>query len=120
MAKPATKDMIKRQTIKSMKSIGTYRPEYNTIIDIYAGLVSEYHRAIEDFEKDGRRHEVFTAAGGTKKSGIVATLENLRKDILAYSDRLCLNPKALEKITVEQGQKSPFAQLIESIEKDRL
>lgn len=35
-----------------------------------------------------------TAAGGSKKSGLVASIETLRKDIVTYSDRLLLNPKS--------------------------
>ena len=89
-----------------MKKLGVHKPEYNRLIDIYAGLVYQYHKALDDFEKDGCRYETETAAGGTKKSGIVATLENLRKDILAYSDRLCLNPQSMKTGKPGGGKKS--------------
>ncbi|MNS40947.1 hypothetical protein D3C72_732870 [compost metagenome] len=65
--------------------------------------------ANEEFEEGGYKYETETAAGGTKKSAIVATLENLRKDIVAYSDRLCLNPKALETVTKDSPKKSKLA-----------
>ncbi|MNI80526.1 hypothetical protein D3C73_1370620 [compost metagenome] len=57
------------------------------------------------FEDEGMQYESYTAAGGAKKSPIVATLESLRKDILAYSNQLCLNPKSLESVTVEDNNK---------------
>ena len=110
-----TKNSIKLATIRDMKKLGIHKPEYNRLIDIYAGLVYQYHKALDDFEKDGCRYETETAAGGTKKSGIVATLENLRKDILAYSDRLCLNPKSLETVTTETTQKSKLAQVLSEL-----
>ncbi|WP_225230283.1 P27 family phage terminase small subunit [Ureibacillus galli] len=97
MAKKATtKETIAKNTIRDMKNLGTYKPEYDPLIDVYADIFSQYLRANKEFEESGYRYETETAAGGTKKSAIVATLENLRKDLLAYSDRLCLNPKSLK------------------------
>ena len=54
--------------------------------------------------------------GGAKKAPIVATLESLRKDILAYSDRLCLNPKSLENVTAEKTSKSTLARVLSKLE----
>lgn len=83
---------------RDMKSLNTYRLEYDRLIEIYVDLNIEYDQSMAEFERGGRQYETETAAGGTKKSAIVATLESLRKDIIAYSDRLCLNPKAIEMI----------------------
>lgn len=93
--KATTKDTIAKNTIRDMKKLGVYKPEYNPLIDVYADMMSQYIKANQEFVKGGYRYETTTAAGNPKKSGIVATLENLRKDILAYSDRLCLNPKSM-------------------------
>lgn len=109
-------DSIKRYTITAMKELGTHKVQYNRIIDIYAGLVHQYLIALRDFEEGGYKYEVETGTGGTKKSPIVATLENLRKDILAYSDRLCLNPKTFESVTVETVKKSKLESVLESLE----
>lgn len=106
MAKGTLKETIKKQTIKDMKSLGIYKSEYNRVINIYAELVSQYSKISQKFEDDEHPFEVSTADGGSKKSPVVLTLETLRKDILAYSDRLCLNPKALESITIENKKKS--------------
>lgn len=115
MAKMPTKETIKRATIADMRKLGIHKPEYNRLIDIYADLVFQYQVADENFRIGGYQYETETAAGGTKKSAIVATLETLRKDILAYSDRLCLNPKALETVTAESGQKSKLAQVLSEL-----
>ena len=116
MAKVPTQESIKRKTIRDMKELGVHKPQFNRLIDIYAGLVHQYLIALKEFEASGYVYEVETAAGGSKKSPIVATLENLRKDILAYSDRLCLNPKAFESVTVETVKKSKLESILESLE----
>ncbi|WP_089610082.1 P27 family phage terminase small subunit [Dehalobacterium formicoaceticum] len=111
----AAKETIKRATIRDMKKLGTHKPEFNRLIDIYAELVHQYQRAVADFEESGYQYETETAAGNPKKSGIVSTMENLRKDILAYSDRLCLNPKSLETVTVEVPKKSKLAEALSGL-----
>ncbi|BFH59442.1 MULTISPECIES: P27 family phage terminase small subunit [Paenibacillus] len=109
MANVPTKETIKRRTIEDMKSLGVHKPQYNRVVDLYAELVFQFLTLNKKFEDEGYKYESFTAAGGAKKSPIVATLESLRKDILAYSDRLCLNPKSLENVTVEKKGKSALA-----------
>lgn len=115
MAKIKTKESIKRQTIKDMKALGIYKEQYNKLIEIYAELVEQYSILVAEFEAGGYRYEVNTDQGGSKKAPIVATLESLRKDILAYSDRLCLNPKALETVTAETGKKSALATVLKEL-----
>lgn len=116
MPKLPTRETIKRATIGDMKALGVHKPQYNRLVSIYADLVFQYNESMQDFEESGRQYETETAAGGSKKSPIVATLETLRKDILAYSDRLGLNPKALETITAEQAGKSKLASVLGSLE----
>ncbi|RDV26302.1 P27 family phage terminase small subunit [Lysinibacillus capsici] len=94
MSKVPSKETIKRRTVSDMKALGVHKPQYNRLIDAYSDIVHQYLTLTERFEKEGYEYESYTAAGGAKKSPIVATLESLRKDILAYSDRLCLNPKS--------------------------
>ncbi|MBT2656627.1 P27 family phage terminase small subunit [Bacillus sp. ISL-18] len=113
MAKPTTsKSALKKNTIRDMKNLGVYKEEYDPLIDVYADLLSQYIRANKEFEQSGYQYETETAAGGTKKSAIVATLESLRKDLLAYSDRLCLNPKSIQSVTTEAPKQSKLAQLL--------
>ncbi|NOJ72474.1 P27 family phage terminase small subunit [Paenibacillus alvei] len=112
MAKSPSKETIKRATITDMKSLGVHKPQYNRLIEIYAELVFQYNTLSEEFAAGGYQYEVSTDQGGAKKSPILASLETLRKDILAYSDRLCLNPKSFDSVTVEQTKKSKLQGLM--------
>ncbi len=117
MARSPTKESIKRATISDMKALGIHKPQYNRLVDIYAELVFQYNTLTEEFEAGGYQYETSTDQGGAKKSPILASLENLRKDILAYSDRLCLNPKSLETVTTEKKGKSALAAALSTLEK---
>lgn len=115
MTRTATKETIKRATVADMRKLGTHKTQYNRIIDIYSDLVSQYLKLSKEFEEGGYEYEVSTDQGGSKKSPIVATLETLRKDILAYSDRLCLNPKSLETVTTEKANKSKLESVLSGL-----
>ena len=112
-----TKETIKRATIKDMKELGIHKPQYNRLVDIYAETVHQYLRAVADFEDSNYQYETETAAGNPKKSGIVSAMETLRKDILQYSDRLCLNPRSLENVTSETGKTSTLANILNELDK---
>jgi len=114
--KVPSKETVKRATITDMKALGIHKPQYNRLIDIYAELVFQYNTLSVEFEEGGYQYEVSTDQGGAKKSPILASLETLRKDILAYSDRLCLNPKSLETVTTEKKGKSVLAAALSKLE----
>lgn len=113
-----SKETIKRRTISDMKKMGTHRSEYNRIIDIYSQLINQYLILTKEFQDGGYEHEVPTADGSTKKAPIVATLESLRKDILQYSDRLCLNAKSYGDRVVEKGSTSSLADVLSKFDSD--
>ncbi|MFE1630753.1 P27 family phage terminase small subunit [Brevibacillus reuszeri] len=116
MADVPTKETIKRRTIEDMKKLGVHKPQYNRVVDLYAELVFQFLTLNKQFEEEGYQYESYTAAGGAKKSPIVATLESLRKDILAYSDRLCLNPQAMKTAKPDKGKgKSALAAAMSSL-----
>lgn len=117
MVKVPTKETIKRKTIKDMKDLGVHKPQFNRLIGIYAGLVHQYLRVVAEFEAGGCEYEIPTGTGSTKRSALVSSMENLRKDILQYSDRLCLNPKSFESVTVETENKSRLASVLSALEK---
>lgn len=99
-----------------MKNLGIHKREFNRLIDIYAETVHQYLRAVADFEESNFQYETETAAGNPKKSGVVSAMETLRKDILQYSDRLCLNPRSLENITTLDTNKSTLASILSEID----
>lgn len=82
------------KTRKLMRALGTYKEEFEPIIEIYAGLKEQYDILFERFlDSDYKFSE--TSKNGTKKAPIVTTLESLRKDIMSYAQQLGLTPKGL-------------------------
>lgn len=113
--KAVTYEGIRKKTIKDMKKLGTYKPEYEPIIDIYSELREQYFILNQKFAESGYDFEVETMQGGTKKAPIVGTLESLRKDIITYSDRLCLNPKAIDAVKIQVQKKSVLAEALSKL-----
>lgn len=108
------RDTIKRRTIKYMKQLGTYKTQYNQVIEVYADMLYQYNYLSREFEKQSFEVSVETEKSGGKKSPILASLENLRKDIGTYSDRLMLNAKTYNaEIEQPQKEKSTFQKLLE-------
>ncbi len=97
-----------------MKELGTYKPQYNQIIEVYADMVYQYNYLSREFEEQGYEIILETEKSGGKKSPILASLENLRKDIGTYSDRLMLNARTYQaEVEVPKKEKSAFAKLLE-------
>ena len=114
--KAILKQSIKKNAVAGMKKLGTYKPEFEPIIDIYSEIREQYELYTRQLKSKEYKCDEYTAAGGTKKSALISTIETLRKDILAYSDRLCLNPKSIETVTVDSPKKSKLAGMLDKIE----
>lgn len=109
---PSRRTVINK-TVKYMKSLGTYRKEFEQVIEIYADMVCQYNYLSKQFEDGGFKVSTDTERNGEKKSPILVCLENLRKDIGTYSDRLMLNAKTYNaEIEKPQEEPSPFAALM--------
>ena len=115
-----TKKSIRAETIKNMKALGTYKPEYNNVIDIFVGMLHQYENFQAEFERSGYKieEEYTNKAGATnmRKTPLFSAMEKLRMDIATYSDKLGLNPKALESITTESANKSKLASVLSKLE----
>ena len=110
---------IFEEAVEQMKMLGIYKPEYDNMIQIYAELRLQYIILTDRFEKSNYKVQTKSERGGMKKSPIVATLEGLRKDILAYSDRLCLNPKSFHALDVTpEAPKSKLENLLGAMKND--
>lgn len=81
-----------------MEALGTYRQEYDTIITVYVDMLEQYAIARDRFTSGGQQYAVAGANGQDKKNPILTTMESLRRDILAYSNALKLNPKEYDKV----------------------
>lgn len=103
---PRRQTIIDR-TVRYMKELGTYKVQYKQLIEIYADMMYQYNYLSREFERSGFSVVVETERSGGKKSPILVSLENLRKDIGTYSDKLMLNAKSynadVEKPEKEQS-----------------
>lgn len=119
--RPTNKETIKKHIIRDMGKLGVFKAEYTPLIDIYSELMEQYMKLTKEYKDGGFKYAEETDRGGTKKSTLVATLETLRKDLLAYSDRLCLNPKSLSDKEKDDNNKkgnvSALALVLKDIEK---
>lgn len=98
-----------------MKELGTYKNQYNQIIEVYADMIYQYNILSKKFEEMKFETMVETERSGGKKSPILTTIENLRKDIGTYSDRLMLNAKAYNAETEQpKKEESAFSKLIKT------
>lgn len=88
----------KEIVIEDMEALGTYRQEYDTIITVYVDMLEQYAIARARFTSGGQQYAVAGANGQDKKNPILTTMESLRRDILAYSNALKLNPKEYDKV----------------------
>jgi hypothetical protein len=107
------RDSIKKRTIQYMQELGTYKTQYNQVIEIYSDMIYQYNILSKKFEETDFETMVETERSGGKKSPILITLENLRKDIGTYSDRLMLNAKTYNaEIEQPKKEESAFSKLL--------
>lgn len=85
------------KTKKDMKSLGTYKSEYDPIITIYAHMMMQMDEYMVSDDVDQRRVEI------------------LRKEIKDYSDKLLLNPKSNGAVEVKVETKNRLEQALEKI-----
>ncbi|TCS79192.1 phage terminase small subunit [Muricomes intestini] len=109
-----TRETIRRRTIAYMKELGTYKLQYNQLIEIYTDMIYQYNVLSRKFEEGEYSVIIATEKSEGKKNPVYTSLEGLRKDIGVYSDKLRLNPKAYNtEVEQPEQEKSPFAQLME-------
>ena len=115
MAKPVTAKSIKSKVIKQMKELGTYRKEFDMIIDIFSGMLFQYQKLAQDYADMGYPvTDVYVNKAGSeneRKVPILTAMEILRKDILSYSNQLMMNPKSLGEV-VEQDNGSVLTEVL--------
>lgn len=98
-----------------MVGLGIYKPEFDMTISILADQMFLYTKFMEEFEESGYELSTDSAAGTAKKSPTVAMLDLLWKNILQYSDRLCINPKSL-KAECDEKKESALEKALSGIE----
>jgi phage terminase small subunit len=108
--------LVEQRTKKNMQNLGIYKTEFDMTISIYASLVEQYQTIEKEFKESKFKVEEKTNSGA-KKSPVVGALENLRKDILSYSNSLGLTPQGLRKISDEMKveKKKPQSKLEQAL-----
>nr|DAI73968.1 MAG TPA: terminase small subunit [Caudoviricetes sp.] len=98
-----------------MKELGTYRKEFDMIIDIFSGMLFQYQKLDQDYAEMGYPvTDVYVNKAGAeneRKVPILTAMEILRKDILSYSNQLMMNPKSLGEV-VEQDNGSVLTEVL--------
>mgnify|MGYP001953577405 CR=1 FL=1 len=85
-----------KRTVKAnMQELKVYQPQFDTLINVYSGMLAQYEILTQRLIDNEFNIEVETQRGGTRKSATATALERLRADLVIYSDRLMLSPKAL-------------------------
>lgn len=102
----ASKGRFPATVKKQMKALGTYRPEFDAIINDYCELTRQQAILTERFQEGGYQHAEGTTTGGSKKDPLLAALETYRKDILTYAMQLGLTPYGLKRINNATGEES--------------
>ena len=92
------------ETKANMERLGNFKEEFATVVEKYADMLAQYQLAWEEFVESGCVEECPTKAGGVRKTAAVTTMEELRRQIGAYADRLCLTPKTNDVIGKKERQ----------------
>lgn len=86
---------IKDSTVKQMKSNKLHDPAFNRLVQIYAETVYQYNYLMREWEEQGYLTTVMSGQNSVKRNPIMDQINTLRRDIMALSDRLMLNPKSM-------------------------
>lgn len=96
------KRKIYSKTKKSMKDVGTYRIEFDPIVERYAELRAQYQELNEQWYEDGCKitEDYTNKAGATnkRKTALYLALETLRKELVEMENIFGLTPKGLKGI----------------------
>lgn len=96
------KKKIYKQTKKSMEAVGTFRPEFDPIVERYAELRAQFEELNEQWYDCGCRitEDYTNKAGATnkRKTALYLALETLRKELVDMENLFGLTPKGLKGI----------------------
>lgn len=114
----------RKRIIANMKSVGTYRSEFDKAIGEMANICEDMDAARERFREEGSEIIIsYTNKNGSTnfvKNPLYLAIEGMQASILQYSRELGLTPAGLKKLSGENMKNgkegaSPFAKLLESM-----
>lgn len=116
-----TKEEWKKRIEKSCESIGTYKPEYDSVIDTLAGIMEIRDDAQEQYQQSGSHPVVAytNKAGHTnlRKNPALQVINDCNTQALAYWRDLGLTPSGFKKLDgqVVQKKEGTFEDILENI-----
>ena len=114
-------ETYKKKIIADMKSVGTYKPEFDKVATNLANIYEDMDVAREQFKKSGGnivvKHTNKNGSTNIVKNPFFLAIEGLQNNILLYSRELGLTPAGYKKITgedvrAETRDESPFAKFM--------
>lgn len=101
----------KNKLKKSCVSVGTYKPEFDTVISTLADILETRDGVYEQFVDEGSEYIIgHTNKGGRTnpaKNPLVVLWQDLNAQRLTYRRDLGLTPSGLKKLTDESVAKGP-------------
>ncbi len=101
-----TANEYKKLIIEDMKSVGTYKPQFDKVISNLAVVYADMDNAREQFDKSGGsmvvKHTNKNGSTNLVKNPFYLVIEGLQGNILQYSRELGLTPMGLKKINEKE------------------
>lgn len=101
-----TANDYKKIIIEDMKSVGTYKPQFDKVISNLAVVYADMDNAREQFDKSGGsmvvKHTNKNGSTNLVKNPFYLVIEGLQGNILQYSRELGLTPMGLKKINEKE------------------
>lgn len=102
-----------------MKSVGTYKPEFDKTVKELAKIYEDLDAAREKFEKTGGnfiiKHTNKNGSTNLIKNPLYLAIEGMQTRILAYNRELGLTPSGLKKIKGDDGGGGSSSGLMEAL-----
>nr|DAY63887.1 MAG TPA: terminase small subunit [Caudoviricetes sp.] len=112
---------IVKKAKTSMEAIGTYKPQFDDTIAMYAETKYQYNKLMQEFYSSGCKvTEEYTNKGGAtniRKTATYLALETLRKDIINHESVLGLTPAGLKKINATESKPKKGKGLADALKK---
>lgn len=120
------KKKIYKQTKNSMETVGTFRPEFDPIVERYAELRAQFQELNDQWYEDGCKitEDYTNKAGATnkRKTALYLALETLRKELADMENLFGLTPKGLKGIKrkgLETGTQSKLDSVLEALSNEQ-
>lgn len=101
-----TTNDYKKKIIEDMKSVGTYKPEFDKVITNLANIYVDIDVARKQFDASGGKlvvqHTNKNGSTNLVKNPFYLIIEGLQTNVLQYSRELGLTPMGLKKINEKE------------------